>query len=115
MLETATLVHGKNYPIAGVKVQVGKKSYYEWFSYGDVIERVDNIAKGLQSIGIEKGDRVLIFAETRLEWMLCALALYRLGATLTTLFAQLGHDGIIYSINQVRNKNFLTLNSENYN
>ncbi len=102
MLDISALIHGNNYTITGVKVNSGAKTSYKWFTYEDIIKRVDNIAKGLQLIGVEKGDKVLIFAETRLEWLLCEFALYRLGATLTTLFSQLGSDGIIHGINQVK-------------
>ena len=101
LLETAIMTNGKNYVIAGVKVREGNKYFYDWFTYGHVLARVNNIAKGLHTLGIGKGDKVLIFAETRLEWILCAFAAFKLGAVITTLFAQLGSDGIIHGINQV--------------
>ena len=97
--------NGKNCPIVGVKVRDSNKYFYDWFTYGHVIYRVNNIAKGLQLLGVGPGDKVLMFAETRLEWVLCMFAVYKLGAVLTTIFAQLGTDGIIHSISQVI-KNF---------
>ncbi|XP_054164706.1 long-chain-fatty-acid--CoA ligase 4-like [Oppia nitens] len=108
LLETAAKTNGKNYVISGVKVSEGGKYFYDWFTYGDVIKRVDNIAKGLQLVGVSAGDKVLIFAETRLEWMLCAFAVFKLGGVVTTLFAQLGIDGIIHGINQTQVKYAIT-------
>lgn len=101
LLETAIKTNGKNYVIAGVKVHEEGKYFYDWFSYDHVIRRVNGIAKGLHLLGVGAGDKVLIFAETRLEWMLCAFAVFKLGAVLTTLFAQLGDEGIVHGINQV--------------
>ncbi len=63
---------------------------YKWLTLNEVIEKVDNIAKGLVKFGVKKGDKVIIFADTRLEWLLCSLALMRINATLVTLFSNLG-------------------------
>ncbi|CAG2178704.1 unnamed protein product, partial [Oppiella nova] len=108
MLETAAKNYGKNYTIVGVKVHDGGKYFYDWFTYGDVIRRVDHIAKGLKLVGVGAGDKVLIFAETRLEWILCAFAVFKLGGIVTTLFAQLGLDGIVHGINQTQVKYAIT-------
>ena len=102
LLEIAVMTNGKNYPIAGVKVLDENKYFYDWITYGHVLRRVYNIAKGLHLEGITAGEKVLIFAETRLEWILCAFAVFKLGGVVTTLFAQLGSEGIIHGINQVK-------------
>ena len=101
LFETAVMTNGKNYIIAGVKVYDENKYFYDWFTYGHVLRRVQHIAKGLHLEGIGQRDKVLIFAETRLEWIACAFALFKLGAVVTTLFAQLGSEGIIHGIKQV--------------
>jgi hypothetical protein len=64
---------------------------YKWLTLNEVIEKVDNIAKGLVKFGVKKGDKVIIFADTRLEWLVCSLALMKINATLTTLFSNLGN------------------------
>lgn len=63
---------------------------YKWLTLNQAISRVDNIAKGLVKMGVKKGDKVIIWADTRLEWLLSSLALVRTNATLTTLFSNLG-------------------------
>lgn len=73
---------------------------YIWFTYEQIDRRVDNIAKGLLLNGVKPGDVVLILADTRLDWMLAAQAVFRLGATIATLYSTLGDDAIIYGINE---------------
>ena len=64
---------------------------YKWLTLNEVVQRVDNIAKGLVNMGVKRGDKVILWADTRLEWNLCSLALVKLNATLTTLFSNLGN------------------------
>lgn len=73
---------------------------YVWLTYNELDERIDAIARGLMIHGVKPRDVVLIMAETRLEWMLSAQAIFRLGATIATLYATLGDDGIIHGINE---------------
>ena len=53
--------------------------HYQWFSYNQIDERIENIAKGLLVNGVNPEDNVIIFAETRLEWMISAQAILRIG------------------------------------
>lgn len=52
------------------------------------------------STEIKHGDIVMIMSDTRLEWMQSLLALFKIGATASTLYATLGDDGIIHGINE---------------
>ncbi|CAG2120034.1 unnamed protein product, partial [Medioppia subpectinata] len=81
---------------------------YKWLTLNDVIKRVDNIAKGLMKMGVKKGDNVIIWADTRLEWTLCSLALIKINATLCTLYSTLGTSGLIYGINQTESQTIIT-------
>lgn len=81
---------------------------YTWFTYGEVDKRIDNIMRGILLNGIKPGDRVVIFMETRMEWMLFAQALYRMGATLATVYATLGDEGVIHVIQEVQSTHLLT-------
>ena len=53
--------------------------HYQWFNYNQIDERIENIAKGLLVNGVNPEDNVIIFAETRLEWMISAQAILRIG------------------------------------
>lgn len=81
---------------------------YKWFTYQQVDERIDNIARGFMAVGVRPGDVVLILAETRLEWMLSAQAIFRLGATIATLYTTLGQEGILHGINQTEVTHIVT-------
>ncbi|CAG2121636.1 unnamed protein product, partial [Medioppia subpectinata] len=54
--------------------------------------------------GAAFGDKILILSETRVEWFLCAQAVAKLGASVVTLFSNLGDEGIVYGINQTEVK-----------
>lgn len=46
------------------------------------------------------GDKILIFSETRSEWLLTAFAAFRHGLTLVTLLPTLGEEGLKHVINE---------------
>ena len=86
-------------------------SEYTWLSYNEYNVRIENLMKGLiGTVGIKAGDIVMIFMETRLEWMLMANACYRMGAVVGTLYATLGDDGITHGINETETTVLVTSN-----
>src|SRR5260370_30623135 len=50
-------------------------------SYGRLCERVRNLSAGLASIGVRRGDRVVLWMTNSLEWVICSFATMRLGAS----------------------------------
>ena len=55
------------------------------FTYKEFDERVDNLAKGMLAIGIEKGDHVGIWAKNVPEWLTYMFATAKIGATIVTV------------------------------
>ncbi len=51
------------------------------------VETVENVAHGLEMLGVRRGDRVAIFAESRVEWALADLAILGLGAVTVPIYA----------------------------
>lgn len=49
-------------------------------SYGETATQVSRLARGLRSLGIEKGDRVVIISENRPDWVVADLAIGAIGA-----------------------------------
>lgn len=45
---------------------------YEWRSYADVEREAGHFGAGLRELGCEPRTNVVMFAETRAEWMLAA-------------------------------------------
>ncbi len=60
----------------------------EWrqLTFAEVAEIVDEIALGLVSLGIERGDRVGLLANTRAEWTFSSLAISRAGAVVVPIY-----------------------------
>jgi long-chain acyl-CoA synthetase len=56
-------------------------------SYAEMAEVVRALAAGFRDLGVAPGDRVGIFANTRMEWAQADLALLSAGATVTTVYA----------------------------
>jgi len=55
------------------------------WTYADFDERVDRLAKALMALGVEKGDRVGIWALNYAEWVLVQFATARMGAILVNI------------------------------
>ena len=60
----------------------------EWatISYGEMRDVVKKLAAGFRELGVETGDRVGIFADTRAEWAQTDLGLLSAGAVITTVY-----------------------------
>jgi long-chain acyl-CoA synthetase len=60
----------------------------EWVSrsFNQVLEAVRPLALGLAELGIEKGDRVAILANTRVEWTYFDFAALSIGATVVPIY-----------------------------
>jgi len=56
-------------------------------SYAEMAGVVRALAAGFRDLGVAPGDRVGIFANTRMEWAQADLALLSAGATVTTVYA----------------------------
>ena len=55
------------------------------WSYGELAEAVETVAGGLRRRGLERGDRVAVLSENRVEYTLLQLAAARIGAIVACL------------------------------
>jgi long-chain acyl-CoA synthetase len=72
----------------------------ERWSYRELADHALRLAHGLAGAGVERGDRVALFAPNRPEWVAACLAVIRAGAVAVPLDAQLGEvalEGILES------------------
>jgi len=60
----------------------------EWRTqtFAEVGETVDELARGLMALGLERGDRIAILADTRPEWTLVSLAISRAGGVVVPMY-----------------------------
>jgi long-chain acyl-CoA synthetase len=61
---------------------------YAALTYDEVRDVVRNLAAGFRELGLETGDRVGIFADTRMEWAQSDLALLAAGGAVTTVYTE---------------------------
>ncbi|MFQ5843844.1 MAG: AMP-dependent synthetase/ligase [Planctomycetota bacterium] len=59
-------------------------------------ERVEAAARGLRALGVEKGDRVALLSENRLEWAVADLAALSAGAVVVPVYPTLIPEQIAY-------------------
>lgn len=65
-------------------------SDYKWTTYEDVYARVNNLSNGLLSLGLKSNDKIVLFAETRPEWLVSAFACFKIKVPVVTLYSTLG-------------------------
>ena len=50
---------------------------YRWLSYEEVNEKMNRLGSGLTALGLTPKSTVVIFCETRAEWMIVALTCFK--------------------------------------
>jgi fatty-acyl-CoA synthase len=78
-----------------VSVQQGVR-----FTYAELSEAVDRLARGLIARGVQKGDRVGIWSPNCYEWVLVQYATARIGAVLVTINPAYRTHELAYVLNQ---------------
>ncbi|CAG5133872.1 unnamed protein product, partial [Candidula unifasciata] len=73
---------------------------YQWETFAQVDSRINNFGNGLRALGHKPRSRLVIFAETRAEWMIAAQTCFRFNFPMVTLYATLGVDALIHGINE---------------
>ncbi|KAK3596715.1 hypothetical protein CHS0354_025013 [Potamilus streckersoni] len=73
---------------------------YTWITYEEVFERATNFGSGLLALGQKPRKNILIFAETRADWMIAAQACFKYNFPVVTLYATLGLDAIVHGVNE---------------
>lgn len=72
-----------NNPLIGEKDDAG---VYQWVTYAQIAERVNNLRAGLSSLGVGVGDTVGIIANNRKEWLIGEIAAQGLGAAYVPMY-----------------------------
>lgn len=69
-------------------------------TYGQLLDRVRHLSAGLASIGVRRGDRVVLWMTNRLEWVISSFAAVRLGAAVVPVNTFLKPPEVQYCIAQ---------------
>ena len=81
---------------------------YRWLTYEDADYTSDYIGRGLRSLGLQHGEKICIFADTRAEWMLTAQACFKQGFPIVTLYTNLGEEAVIHGVNETEVTHIVT-------
>lgn len=79
------------YPEQGIDIR---------WTYGQLKERVDRLARGLLALGIGLGDKVAVLATNLPEWILMELATGKIGAVLVTVNTNSRRQELDYALRQ---------------
>lgn len=82
------------------------------FTFKDMKEKSAQTANFLQSLGIKKGDRVLLMLKRRYEYWFCALALHKIGAVLIPGTHLLTHKDVVYRVHSAGIKMIIAVYEE---
>ena len=77
-----------------MQVKIGGR--YEPISHRRMLERIRNLARGLQTLGVRAGDRVAILSENRPEWTIADFACLTSGVTDVAIYPTLPAQQIAY-------------------
>lgn len=91
-------------------VKKDMESVYTFSTYQDTGIKVNNLAKGLLSLGVEEQENVTIFMDTRVDFFLLEQAVWKCRGILATLYASLGEEGIVHGLNELESSILLTSN-----
>ncbi|RQG98776.1 AMP-dependent synthetase/ligase [Natrarchaeobius oligotrophus] len=82
--------------LTGDVVPAAAPGEFGTLSYAELRGIVRSLSAGFRDLGVEQGDRVAIFANTRMEWAQCDFALLAAGAVVTTVYPGSSTDQVRY-------------------
>ncbi|WP_255152527.1 AMP-dependent synthetase/ligase [Halorarius halobius] len=82
--------------LAGVAYDAAPDGEFASLTYAEMQEVVKRLAAGFRELGVERGDRVAIHANTRPEWAQTDFALLSVGATVTTVYTESSPQRVAY-------------------
>ncbi|KZC13597.1 PREDICTED: long-chain-fatty-acid--CoA ligase 4 isoform X4 [Dufourea novaeangliae] len=77
-----------------------KMGDYKWKTYTEVDRLTNSFSRGIRELGLIARKNIVIFAETRAEWMIAAYGCFKQNLTVVTIYATLGDDAIAHGINE---------------
>jgi long-chain acyl-CoA synthetase len=85
-----------------------KMGEYKWLSFFEAEQQARHFGRGIRELGVQPRDKVVLFAETRAEWMISAHGLFKQSCTIVTIYATLGEEGITHGVNETEVDTIIT-------
>merc|ERR1719369_1110935 len=73
---------------------------YKWMTYNQTQETSTLFGKGLRELGQQPSETIVIYAETRAEWIMSAFGAFSQSIVVSTLYTNLGDDAIVHGLNE---------------
>ncbi|KAH8416743.1 hypothetical protein KR222_000814 [Zaprionus bogoriensis] len=73
---------------------------YKWKTYLEADRIATSFGRGLRELGLTPHEKIMIFAETRAEWMIAAHGCFKQSMPIVTVYATLGDDGVAHCITE---------------
>ncbi|XP_055542073.1 long-chain-fatty-acid--CoA ligase 4 isoform X1 [Wyeomyia smithii] len=73
---------------------------YMWRNFIETEHSAACFGRGLRELGMEPRQNIVIFAETRAEWLIAAHGCFKQNMPLVTIYATLGDEGITHGIKE---------------
>ncbi|EWC47214.1 hypothetical protein DRE_03333 [Drechslerella stenobrocha 248] len=75
-----------------------EKSPFEYITYSQYHQLCKDLASGFVAMGLQKNDRVQIYAATSVQWLSSAHAVMSQGMAITTAYDTLGQSGLTHAL-----------------
>lgn len=69
---------------------------YKWKNFIETDRTATSFGRGLRECGQNARQNIVIFAETRAEWMIAAHGCFKQAMSIVTVYATLGDDGVAH-------------------
>ena len=73
---------------------------YKWLSFTDTYSLSMQFGSGLRELGQKPGDSIVIYAETRAEWLIAAFGAFSQSLVVATMYTNLGDEAVIHGLNE---------------
>lgn len=73
---------------------------YNWQTYAEVDTHAKNFGSGLAVLGQQVKENIIIFSDTKAEWIISSQACFYYNFPVVTVYATLGEEALIYGINE---------------
>ena len=73
---------------------------YKWLSFTDTYSLSMKFGEGLRELGQKPGDSIVIYAETRAEWLMAAFGAFSQSLVVATMYTNLGDEAVIHGLNE---------------
>ena len=89
--------------------KISKSDSYEYISYGEMNRRTNCLASGIiNTFNVKPKETIFIFASTRMEWMLSAIACIKAGCIVSTVVPSVTNDTVVHCLEQLQPKLIIT-------